>query len=60
MLSGSLMAEPTIRYEHILRAIGQGLESLSLEAFDLKVVGDTFSIQGTPTQKNLKSAQLHR
>jgi hypothetical protein len=51
MLSGSLMAEPMIRYEHILRAIGQGLESLSLEAFDLKVVGDTFSIQGTPTRK---------
>jgi hypothetical protein len=51
MLSGTLMAPPTICYEHILRAIGQGLESLSLEAFDLEVVDDTFSIQGTPTRK---------
>jgi len=51
MLSGSLMAPPTICYEHILRAIGQGLESLSLESFDLEVVDDTFSIQGTPTRK---------
>ena len=51
MLSGSLMAPPTICYEHILRAIGQGLESLSLEAFDLEVVGETFSVQGTPTRK---------
>ncbi len=51
MLSGSLMAQPAICYEHILRAIGQGLESLSLEAFDLEVANDTFSIQGTPTRK---------
>ena len=51
MLSDSLMAPPTICYEHILRAIGQGLESLSLEAFDLEVVDDTFSVQGTPTRK---------
>jgi hypothetical protein len=51
MLSGSLMAQPAICYEHILRAIGQGLESLWLEAFDLEVVDDTFSIQGTPTRK---------
>ena len=45
------MAEPAVCYEHILRAIGQGLESLSLEAFDLEVANDTFSIQGTPTRK---------
>jgi hypothetical protein len=51
MLSSSLMAQPPICYEHILRAIGQGLESLSLEAFDLEVVDDSFSIQGTPTRK---------
>jgi hypothetical protein len=51
MLSRSLMAPPTFCYEHILRAIGQGLESLSLEAFDLEVVGDTFSVQGTPIRK---------
>ena len=51
MLSGSLMAPPSICYEHILRAIGQGLESLSLEAFDLEVVDDTFLIQGTPSRK---------
>ena len=51
MLSRSLMAPPTICYEHILRAIGQGLESLSLEGFDLEVVNDTFSVQGIPTPK---------
>jgi hypothetical protein len=45
------MAQRSICYEHILRAIGQGLESLSLEAFDLDVANDTFSIQGTPTRK---------
>jgi hypothetical protein len=37
--------------QHILRAIGQGLEALSLEAFDLEVANNTFSIQGTPTSK---------
>jgi hypothetical protein len=46
------MSQPPICYEHILRAIGQGLESLSLEAFDLQVANDTFSIQGTPTRKD--------
>jgi hypothetical protein len=43
------MSQPPICYEHILRAIGQGLESLSLQAFDLEVTGDTFSIRGIPT-----------
>ena len=47
-----------ICYEHILRAIGQGLESLSLEAFDLEVVGDTFSIQGTQTPKEPEKATI--
>jgi hypothetical protein len=45
------MSQPPICYEHILRAIGQGLESLSLEAFDLEVAGDTFSIRGIPTRQ---------
>jgi hypothetical protein len=45
------MMQPTILYEHILRAIGQGLESLSLEAFDLEVAEDTFSIRGISTRK---------
>ena len=45
------MTQPAICYEHILRAIGQGLESLSLESFDLEVVEDTFSVRGIPTQK---------
>jgi hypothetical protein len=58
MLSGSLMAPPTICYEHILRAIGQGLESLSLEAFDLEVVDDTFTIQGTPTRKESEESTI--
>ena len=51
MLFGALMAHPAICYEHILRAIGQGLELLSLEAFDLEVANDTFSVRGTPTRK---------
>ena len=46
-----LMMQPAICYEHILRAIGQGLESLSLEAFDLEVVENTFSIRGIPIRK---------
>jgi hypothetical protein len=58
MLSGSLMAPSTICYEHILRAIGQGLESLSLEAFDLEVVDDTFTIQGTPTRKESEKSTI--
>jgi hypothetical protein len=45
------MSQPPVCYEHILRAIGQGLESLSLDAFDLEVTNDICSIQGTPTQK---------
>jgi hypothetical protein len=52
------MAEPAICYEHILRAIGQGLESLSLEAFDLEVANDTFSIQGTPTRKEPEKSSV--
>lgn len=45
------MSQLPICYEHILRAIGQGLESLSLEAFDLEVAGDTFAIRGIPTRQ---------
>ena len=45
------MSQPSICYEHILRAIGQGLESLSLKAFDLEVAGDTYSIRGIPTRQ---------
>ena len=52
------MTQPPISYEHILRAIGQGLESLSLEAFDLEVAGDTFSIRGIRPEKNLRSRLL--
>jgi hypothetical protein len=50
------MDQPAISYEHILRAIGQGLESLSLEAFDLEVAGDIFSIRGIPTRKESESS----
>jgi hypothetical protein len=52
------MSQPPICYEHILRAIGQGLESLSLEAFDLEVTGNTFSIRGIPTQKESKKSPV--
>jgi hypothetical protein len=40
-----------IQYEHILRAVGQGLEALSVEAFDLEVANNIFLIQGTATLK---------
>ncbi len=50
------MRQSAICYEHILRAIGQGLESLSLEAFDLEVAGNSYSIRGIPTRK--KSEKL--
>jgi hypothetical protein len=52
------MSQPPICYEHILRAIGQGLESVSLEAFDLEVAGDTFSIRGIPTQKESEKSPV--
>ena len=45
------MPKTTIQYEHILRAIGQGLEALSVETFDLQVANDTFLIEGAATQK---------
>ena len=45
------MDQTAICYEHILRAVGQGLESLSLETFELEVADDVFSVQGTPSQK---------
>ena len=48
------MMKTMIQYEHILRAIGQGLEALSVEAFDLQVANDTFLIQGAATQKDSK------
>jgi hypothetical protein len=47
----ALMSQTPICYEHTLRAIGQALESLSLEAFDLEVAGDSFSIRGIRTRK---------
>ena len=47
------MDQTAICYEHILRAIGQGLQSLSLEPFDLEIVNDnTFLVQGTPAQND--------
>ena len=54
----ALMSQPTICYEHILRAIGQGLESLSLEAFDLEVARDTYSIRGIPTRKESEKSPV--
>ena len=50
--------QPTILYEHILRAIGQGLESLSLEAFDLEVAEDIFSIRGISTRKESEKSPV--
>jgi hypothetical protein len=41
------MVKTTIQYEHILRAIGQGLEALAVEAFGLEVASETFLINGT-------------
>ena len=52
------MEQPVICYEHILRAIGQGLESLSLEAFDLEVAEDTFSVRGIPTRKESEKSPV--
>ena len=40
-----------MQYEHLLRAIRQGLEALSIEAFDLEVANETFLIQGAAKQK---------
>ena len=51
------MMKTIIQYEHILRAIGQGLEALSVEAFDLQVANDTFLIQGAVTQKEPATLQ---
>jgi hypothetical protein len=50
------MVKTMIQYEHILRAIGQGLEALSVETFDLKVANDTFLIQAAVTQKEPANA----
>ena len=58
MQSGTLVEQPAICYEHILRAIGQGLESLWLEAFDLEVANDTFSIRGIPTRKESEKSPV--
>ena len=46
------MPQKSIYYEQILRAIGQGLEALSVEAFDLEVANDIFMIQATATRSN--------
>ena len=47
-----------IKYEHIRRAVGQGLEALSLEAFDLEVAGDIFSVRGIPTRKESEKSPV--
>jgi hypothetical protein len=40
-----------VQYEHILRAIGQGLEALSVEQFELESTNAVFVVQGSATQK---------
>jgi hypothetical protein len=45
------MMKKMVQYEHILRAIGQGLEALSIVAFDLEVANVSFLIQAAATQK---------
>ena len=52
------MEQPVVCYEHILRAIGQGLEPLSLEAFDLEVADDTFAARGIPTRKESEKSPV--
>jgi hypothetical protein len=55
------MRHNTVDYEQILRAIGQGLEALSVEAFDLEVANDLFIIQATAirsTAAKLNAAKL--
>lgn len=47
MLFYAAMGHKTADYEKILRAIGQGLEALSVEAFDLELANDLFMIQAT-------------
>lgn len=46
-----------LRYSHILRCIGQSLESLDLKALELKTHGDTYLVQGwnrgVPVSKEL-------
>jgi hypothetical protein len=37
-------------YEQVLRAIGQGLEALRLEIFDLEVQGENYVIRGNPAR----------
>jgi hypothetical protein len=37
-------------YQQVLRAIGQGLEALRLEVFDLEVQGENYVIQGNPAK----------
>jgi hypothetical protein len=58
MQPGTLMIQPAICYEHILRAIGQGLESLSLESFDLEIAENIFSVRGIPTQKKSEKSPV--
>lgn len=41
-----MVPKKTTHYEQILRAIGQGLEALSVRAFDLEVDGNKYIIRG--------------
>jgi hypothetical protein len=52
MLCVTAMLEKSIYYEQILRAIGQGLEALSVDAFDLEVANDIFMIEATATRSH--------
>jgi hypothetical protein len=45
------MMKMMVPYEHILRAIGQGLEALSVEGFELEATNEIFVVQGAATQK---------
>jgi hypothetical protein len=52
--------EPTVGYQNILRAIGQGLENLDVTSFELEVLGNHYVVSGKCKKANVLDAPKAR
>lgn len=52
----TMKPEPTVGYQNILRAIGQGLENLDVTSFELEVLGNHYVVSGKCKEANMLDA----
>lgn len=57
---GTMKPEPTVGYQNILRAIGQGLENLDVTLFELEILGNHYVVSGKCKKANVLDAPQAR